>query len=90
MTRPGPWLKVWEIGMKQGIVSPTNVKKDVRELKGIVARPHKRVSVKQMRKAVSRRAGRYEIDKGPLTREQMDAIGRLQPAGRMKGGKRLF
>ena len=33
---------------------------------------------------------RYEVDEGPLTREQMDAIERLQPAGRMKAGKRLF
>lgn len=36
------------------------------------------------------RLPRYEIDEGPLTRGQMHAIDRLQPAGRMKAGKRLF
>ncbi|HLX81403.1 MAG TPA: hypothetical protein VKS43_12560 [Burkholderiales bacterium] len=33
---------------------------------------------------------RYEPDDGPLTQEQMDAIDRLQPPGRMKVTKRLF
>lgn len=33
---------------------------------------------------------RYEVDAGPLTREQMDAIDRLQPPGRMKVKKSLF
>lgn len=33
---------------------------------------------------------RYEVDEGPLTREQMDAIDRLQPPGRMKVKKSLF
>jgi hypothetical protein len=33
---------------------------------------------------------RYELDEGPLTQTQMDAIDRLQPPGRMKAGKRLF
>lgn len=33
---------------------------------------------------------RYGIDPGPLTREQMDAIDRLQPPGRMKVRKSLF
>jgi hypothetical protein len=33
---------------------------------------------------------RYELDEGPLTQAQMDAIERLQPPGRMKAGKRLF
>ena len=33
---------------------------------------------------------RYEPDDGPLTREQMNAIDRLQPPGRMKVTKSLF
>jgi len=33
---------------------------------------------------------RYEVDRGPLTQEQMDAIDRLQPPGRMKVKTRLF
>ena len=33
---------------------------------------------------------RYELDDGPLTKEQMDAIDRLQPPGRSKGLKSLF
>lgn len=32
----------------------------------------------------------YEPDDGPLTQEQMDAIDRLQPPGRMKVIKSLF
>ena len=32
----------------------------------------------------------YELDNGPLTDEQMDAIDRLQPPGRAKITKRLF
>jgi hypothetical protein len=33
---------------------------------------------------------RYEADTGPLTEEQMKAIRRLQPPGRMKVKKSLF
>ena len=33
---------------------------------------------------------RYELDDGPLTKEQMDAIDRLQPPGRSKVIKSLF
>lgn len=33
---------------------------------------------------------RYEVDEGPLAQEQMDAIDRLQPPGRMKVRKSLF
>jgi hypothetical protein len=33
---------------------------------------------------------RYEVDEGPLTQSQMDAIDRLQPPGRMKVKKSLF
>ena len=33
---------------------------------------------------------RYEVDEGPLSQEQMDAIDRLQPRGRMKVKKSLF
>lgn len=33
---------------------------------------------------------RYELDDGPLTEEQMDAIDRLQPPGRSKVIKSLF
>lgn len=33
---------------------------------------------------------RYEVDEGPLTQAQMDAIDRLQPPGRMKVKKSLF
>ena len=33
---------------------------------------------------------RYEVDAGPLAREQMEAIDRLQPPGRMKVKKSLF
>jgi len=33
---------------------------------------------------------RYELDDGPLTKEQMDAIDRLQPPGRSKVLKSLF
>lgn len=33
---------------------------------------------------------RYELDDGPLTQAQMDAIDRLQPRGRMKVTKSLF
>jgi hypothetical protein len=33
---------------------------------------------------------RYEADNGPLTREQMDEIRRLQPPGRMKVTESLF
>jgi hypothetical protein len=33
---------------------------------------------------------RYELDDGPLTKEQIDAIERLQPPGRSKAIKSLF
>jgi hypothetical protein len=33
---------------------------------------------------------RYEVDEGPLARNQMDAIDRLQPPGRMKVKKSLL
>jgi hypothetical protein len=33
---------------------------------------------------------RYELDDGPLTKKQMDAIDRLQPPGRSKVLKSLF
>jgi hypothetical protein len=33
---------------------------------------------------------RYEPDDGPLTRQQMDQIRRMQPPGRMKVKKSLF
>jgi hypothetical protein len=33
---------------------------------------------------------RYELDDGPLTQAQMDAIDRLQPPGRSKVVKKLF
>ena len=33
---------------------------------------------------------RYEADNGPLTRQQMDEIRRLQPPGRMKVKESLF
>lgn len=33
---------------------------------------------------------RYELDDGPLTQAQMDAIDRLQPPGRIKVTKSLF
>ena len=33
---------------------------------------------------------RYEADNGPLTKQQMDEINRLQPPGRMKVTKSLF
>jgi len=33
---------------------------------------------------------RYELDDGPLTEQQMDAIDRLQPPGRIKVTKSLF
>lgn len=33
---------------------------------------------------------RYEVDEGPLAQEQMDAIDRLQPPGRMKVRNSLF
>lgn len=33
---------------------------------------------------------RYEVDEGPLTQAQMDAIDRLQPPERMKVKKSLF
>ena len=33
---------------------------------------------------------RYEADKGPLTRKQMEEIRRLQPRGRMKARDSLF
>jgi hypothetical protein len=33
---------------------------------------------------------RYKVNQGPLTQGQMDAIDRLQPAGRMKVKKSLF
>jgi len=33
---------------------------------------------------------RYELDDGPLTEEQMDAIDRRQPPGRIKVTKSLF
>lgn len=33
---------------------------------------------------------RYELDDGPLTQAQVDAIDRLQPPGRMKVTKSLF
>lgn len=32
----------------------------------------------------------YEVDNGPLTRQQMDEIRRLQPPGRMKVKESLF
>ena len=33
---------------------------------------------------------RYEVDNGPLTQEQLAAIGKLVPQGRLKTSKRLF
>lgn len=33
---------------------------------------------------------RYEVDNGPLTSEQLAAIGKLVPQGRLKRSRRLF
>ena len=33
---------------------------------------------------------RYEVDNGPLTPEQLTAIGKLVPQGRLKASQRLF
>jgi AbrB family looped-hinge helix DNA binding protein len=41
-----------------GVYEILAASKDVRELKGMIARPRKPVSVEDMRKAVARRAGR--------------------------------
>jgi len=41
-----------------GVYEILAASRDVRELKGIIARPRKPVSVEDMRKAVARRAGR--------------------------------
>lgn len=41
-----------------GVYEIVAASKDVRELKGMIARPRKPVSVEDMRKAVARRAGR--------------------------------
>jgi antitoxin PrlF len=42
----------------KGVYEIVAASKDVRELKGMIERPAKPVSVEDMRKAVSRRAGR--------------------------------
>jgi AbrB family looped-hinge helix DNA binding protein len=42
----------------KGIFEMVAASKDVRELKGMIERPRKPVSVEDMRKAVARRAGR--------------------------------
>jgi AbrB family looped-hinge helix DNA binding protein len=42
----------------KGVYEIVAASRDVRELKGLVARPRKPVSVEDMRKAVARRAGR--------------------------------
>jgi antitoxin PrlF len=42
----------------KGVFEMVAASKDVRELKGLIARPRKPVSVEDMRKAVARRAGR--------------------------------
>lgn len=42
----------------KGVFEVVAASKDVRELKGIIARPRRPVSVDDMRKAVARRAGR--------------------------------
>lgn len=41
-----------------GVYTVVAATRDVRELKGIIARPKKTVSVEDMRRAVARRAGR--------------------------------
>ncbi len=41
-----------------GVYTVVAATRDVRELKGIIARPKKAVSVEDMRRAVARRAGR--------------------------------
>ena len=38
----------------------------------------------------TRRAPRYKPDNGPLARQQIERIRRLQPRGRMKVKERLF
>jgi hypothetical protein len=50
----------------------------------------KRRSAKRKQPAARRILPRYELDDDPLTRAQMDAIGRLQPPGRSKVIKELF
>jgi antitoxin PrlF len=42
----------------KGVFEIVAASRDVRELKGMIARPRKPVSVEDMRKAVARRAGR--------------------------------
>ena len=42
----------------KGVFEMLAASRDVRELKGIIGRPRKPVSVEDMRKAVARRAGR--------------------------------
>lgn len=42
----------------KGVFEVVAASKDVRELKGIIARPRRPVSIDDMRKAVARRAGR--------------------------------
>ncbi len=42
----------------KGVFEVIAASKDVRELKGIIPRPQKPVSVEEMRRAVARRAGR--------------------------------
>ena len=46
------------VASAKGIFEMVAASKDVRELKGMIARPRKPVSVEDMRKAVARRAGR--------------------------------
>ena len=51
------------------------------------------MSTRQTRSKRSKAAGiplRYEADNGPLTAEQLAAIAKLVPQGRIKPAKRLF
>lgn len=46
------------VASAKGVFEMVAASKDVRELKGMIDRPRKPVSVEDMRKAVARRAGR--------------------------------
>ena len=62
----------------------------MRSTKKIRSKPAKRKVAPERQSAIPRVAPRYELDDGPLTDEQMDAIRRLQPQDGFKSKKSLF
>jgi hypothetical protein len=62
----------------------------MRSTKKISPKQAQRQAGPERKSTIRRVAPHHELDDGPLTDEQMDAIRRLQPQGQFKGTKRLF